>query len=409
MHQSTAIIGGGAAGFFCAIQIKRLSPESNVTIYESKDRPLVKLGLTGGGRCNFTNTFAEVDDLKYIYPRGHRLMRSALRAFSPEETRKWWEQEGIPSFAQSDCRIFPKCQDASRMVSVLLHLAQDLGIRIQCGAKITDIIPQVGGYQLRLLDKAVHADKVVVCSGGGAVSCLNDLGLVIEPPVPSLFTLRIDDPAIRGLMGISVPQARLSMQGFRSTGALLFTDWGVSGPAVLKLSSYAARTLSESGYKATLQINYLGLDEEAARNLLQGRISSEFQRLVTNAVPDGIPSRLWEYLVRRAGVRADAKMSELGSKSLNRLVNILICDTYQVSGKGRFKDEFVTAGGVSLKEVDFKTLQSKRFPGLYFAGEVLDIDAVTGGFNLQAAWSTAYIAANSCTSCETCTEAACKG
>ena len=380
-----AIIGAGAAGCFCAIELKRRLPQASVVVYEAGSKPLAKVAVTGGGRCNFTNSFRDVERLEDVYPRGARLMKRLLAAFGPSDVRAWFEREGVPSVVQEDQCVFPESQDAMQIVRTLLRLMRELGVRLECGRRI-------GGAG------EIDADAVVVTVGGNSERVLRSLlpsDIEITPTVPSLFTFRIGDEALCSLMGTVAADATVGLAGtpLRASGPLLITDWGVSGPAVLRLSSYAARHLAEAGWKGTLLVNWAGLDEARARSLLSALGRENPQKMVSSTPAQGLSGRLWKHIAGRAGLRADIRWSELGSKGLSRLVNSLLCDSYPITGRARFKEEFVTCGGVALGEVDPRTLQCRKHPGLYFAGEVLDVDALTGGFNLQAAWSSAVAVA----------------
>ncbi len=396
MQEKVIIIGAGAAGCFCAIELKRRTPGAAVTVIEAGARPLAKVSVTGGGRCNISNTFASVGTLSEVYPRGEKLIRQAFRSFSPEDTHRWWEAEGVRLVAEPDGRLFPASQDAMQVVRTLERLMRQLGVEVRCKTKVEKISREADGYRLTLAGgETIRADKVVVTTGGGALGLLEGLDIEIIPPVPSLFTFKLSDPGIKELTGTSVDDVTLALAGtkFRSSGTLLLTDWGISGPATLRLSSYAARYLSETAYKATLLINWLSTTEAGAREWLNS--VSDGQKLLANVHPEGLSARLWKHLLNRAGLREDIRWAELGSKGLNRLVAVLTADSYEITGRAKFKEEFVTAGGVSMSAVDPSTLESRRCPGLFFAGEVLDIDALTGGFNLQAAWSTGATVARS--------------
>lgn len=381
----TIIIGAGAAGCFCAIELKRRRPDMDVTIYEAGAKPLAKVAVTGGGRCNLTNSFARISRLEEAYPRGGQLMKRALRAFSQRDTMEWFEEAGVALLIQEDECVFPVSQDAMQIVRTLVRLMRELGVKLVCNKKITSL-------------SELDADCIVVTAGGNSKAALqamlpSDIG--ITDTVPSLFTFKIADESLRSLMGTVAENVALSLAGtaFRSHGTLLVTDWGVSGPATLKLSSYAARYLADSAYRATMLVNWLDRPESEARQLLDDCISGNGKKFVANAHPEGMTERLWQHLQQRAGLRGDLRWQELGSKGFNKLVSTLTADSYQITGRARFKEEFVTCGGVDLAGIDLNTLESKTHPGLFFAGEVLDIDAVTGGFNLQAAWSTGYVVA----------------
>lgn len=381
-----AIIGAGAAGCFCAATLRELAPELPVTLFEAASKPLAKVAITGGGRCNLTNSFEGIRSLSEAYPRGERIMKRALQAFSQEDTLRWFEGRGVPCVLQPDHCWFPQSQDAMDIVRCLLNAAKGADIRLD--TKVTSI--QRGGVNGEAFD------FIVVTTGGASkgLPFLEGLGLELVPPVPSLFTFTVPDPALRSLMGLVV-EASIGLAGtsFKAEGALLITDWGLSGPATLKLSSYAARHLAEKGYKGNIWVNWLNANENAVREQLQETASKNPQKQVSTT--HLLQARLWNHLLAKAGLRPDIRWAELGSKGLNRLVAILTADSYPLSGKSKFREEFVTAGGVALSNINPNTLECKKHPGIYFAGEVLDIDAITGGFNLQAAWSTGYVCAQS--------------
>lgn len=385
MSVRAAIIGAGAAGCFCAIELARRVPDAHITVYEAGRKALAKVAVTGGGRCNFTNTFRDVARLEDIYPRGAQLMKRALHNFNQDDARKWFEAEGVPSVVQEDQCVFPVSQDAMQIVRTLEGLMRRHGVKVLTEHRIDDI---------RTLD----ADYIVVTTGGGALKLLEPLdALETVKPVPSLFTFKIADAALRSLMGTVVENAVLGLAGtsFRSSGTLLLTDWGVSGPATLKLSSYAARHLAENGYKGTLLVDWMGRKESEVREEISHIAAGNPKKQISNTCPEGLTSRLWKYLVRRAGIPEVRVWAEAGTKMVSKLVSVLTADAYEITGRCHFKEEFVTAGGVSLSSVNINTLESKAYQGLYFAGEVLDVDAVTGGFNLQAAWSMAWTVADS--------------
>lgn len=392
-----AIIGAGAAGTFCATQLRRALPDAAIDIYEAGPKALAKVAITGGGRCNLTNSFEGIGDLSEAYPRGHRLMKRLFKVFDHGTCQRWFEDEGVRLVRQDDFCIFPQSQDAMEIVRTLLRGCR--GCNIHLGTRISSIRKEERFILEYGEGKKTEADIVVVTTGGyprsGNASFLKELGLEMVESLPSLFTFSIDDP-VREMMG-TVVDATASIPGtkFKAHGPLLITDWGMSGPAILKLSSYAARYLAEQQYRTALAVNWINGNEEDARKLLAKLADGNGKKLVSSVHPDEIPSRLWNYLVTKSGLRGDIRWAEIGKTGMNRFCNTLINDSYQVSGKTRFKDEFVTCGGVSLTEVNQGTMESKRYPGLYFAGEILDIDAITGGFNLQAAWTTGYVAADS--------------
>lgn len=378
-----AIVGAGAAGCFCAALLREAAPALSVTVFEAGAKPMAKLAITGGGRCNLTNSFEGIRSLAEAYPRGERLMKRALKQFSQEDTINWFTQKGVPCVLQEDHCWFPKSQDAMDVVKCLERGMS--GVNLHLKTQVQSVSSLLESY-----------DFVVITTGGApkGLPFLDGLDLELVPPVPSLFTFNIPDTDLRALMGLVV-DASISLQGttFKASGPLLITDWGLSGPATLKLSSYAARHLAEIGYKGTIAVNWLNKNENEARTDLMEAAVRNPQKFLSSVHP--VQQRLWDYLLKKAGLRPDLRWAELGSKGLNRLTSILINDTYSISGKSKFREEFVTAGGVALGNMNLNTLESKKYPGLYFAGEVLDIDAITGGFNLQAAWSTAFVCATS--------------
>ena len=384
-----AVIGAGAAGCFCAAELRRRRPAVKVDVYESGPKPLAKVAITGGGRCNLTNSFEGIRSLGEAYPRGERLMKRLLRVFSQEDTWRWFEDAGVPLVLQDDHCVFPRSQDAMDIVHALLRRME--GVNLLLRTPVHSIGPDL------TVDGEAY-DAVVVTTGGApkGLPLLEGLDLEWVPTLPSLFTFTIQDEGLRALMGLVV-EATVSLPGtpFKADGPLLITDWGLSGPAVLKLSSYAARHLHDAGYQAPLSVNWLSLSEAETRALLEGLSTNNPRKQVSNTPPAGLQVRLWNHLTVKAGLRPDIRWAELGSKGLNKLVNTLTQDSYAIAGKTKFRDEFVTCGGVALSNLNPATLESKQYPGLYFAGEVLDIDAITGGFNLQAAWTTGYVAAQS--------------
>ena len=387
----TAVVGGGAAGFFLAINLKEMMPDMQVTIFERSQHVLAKVEISGGGRCNCTNSFEEVTDLSQVYPRGHRLLKRLFNNFDYRDAYRWFEDHGVPLVIQDDQCVFPKAQDAHAIIDCFLSLARRYHIDIQKGCKVQSL-EDVKGY-----------DYVAVTTGGSpkgeGLRWLAALGHEIEAPVPSLFSLTIGDKRLQALMGVVTDvEAMIPGTKLRASGPLLITHWGVSGPAILKLSSHAARYLAENNYRAPLAIRWLSLTDHEMTSLLYEQVATQPKKLLTTYNPFGLQQRLWAYLVEKAlDTRHQIRWAEINKKDVNRLVNVLLNDTYQMAGRAPFKDEFVTCGGVSLKAVNPSTLESKQVPHLYFAGEVLDIDGITGGFNFQAAWTTAYTVASAIT------------
>lgn len=381
----TAIIGGGAAGFFLAINLKEMMPAMDVVIMESAQKVLRKVAVSGGGRCNVTNTFDGIRDLKEVYPRGHRLMGRLFRTFSPQDTWQWFERRGVRLIAQADHCVFPVSQDAHTIINLFLAETKRLGVIVKTGCRITS------------LDELSDFDYICVTTGGQPrAEGLQWLGQDTVEPVPSLFTLSIADSELNALTGTVVPNATAFIPGtkLRASGPLLLTHWGMSGPAILRLSSYAARHLAECNYLSPLMVNWTSATEAEATEAVVSLIKQCTQKLITSIAPLQLPQRLWAYLSEKAiGQRAHAPWSSLNAKEQRRLVNVLIADEYHTNGRAPHRDEFVTCGGVALTAVNANTLESRTQPGLFFAGEVLDIDGVTGGFNFQAAWTTAYTVA----------------
>jgi predicted Rossmann fold flavoprotein len=385
----TAVVGGGAAGFFLAVNLKEMMPDMEVTIFERSQHVLTKVEISGGGRCNCTNSFEEVTDLSQVYPRGHRLLKRLFNNFDYRDAYAWFERHGVPLVTQNDQCVFPEAQDSHAIINCFLSLARRYHIEICKGSKVQSL-DDVKGY-----------DYVVVTTGGSpkgeGLRWLQALGHEIEQPVPSLFTFSVADKRLQALMGV-VTDVETMIPGtkLRAAGPLLITHWGLSGPAVLKLSSHAARYLAEQNYQTPLAVRWLSLSDQEISTLLYEQVATQPKKQLTTYNPFGLQQRLWAYLVEKAlEVRAQIRWAELNKKDVNRLVNVLLNDTYQIAGRAPFKDEFVTCGGISLKAINTSTLESKHVPHLYFAGEVLDIDGVTGGFNFQAAWTTAYTVATS--------------
>ncbi len=387
----TAVVGGGAAGFFLAVNLKEMMPDMEVVIFERSHHVLAKVEVSGGGRCNCTNSFASVSDLSQVYPRGHRLLKRLFNNFDYQDAYRWFEEHGVPLVTQEDQCVFPQAQDSHAIIDCFLSLARRYHIAIRKGCKVQS------------LEDVSDFDYVVVTTGGSpkgeGLRWLAELGHEIEAPVPSLFTFSIHDKQLQALMGV-VTDVETMIPGtkLRANGPLLITHWGMSGPAVLKLSSHAARYLAEHDYQAPLAVRWLSLSDQEIASLLYEQVATQPKKQLTTYNPFGLQQRLWAYLVLKAlDTRSQIRWVELNKKDVNRLVNVLVNDTYQIAGRAPFKDEFVTCGGISLKAVNPATLESKHVPHLYFAGEVLDIDGVTGGFNFQAAWTTAHTVALSIT------------
>lgn len=401
---NVAIIGAGAAGCFAAIQIKRNNPKANITVYEAGIKPLIKVAITGGGRCNLTNSFDGIRSLEEAYPRGARLLKRLFRTFDYNDVYQWFESEGVSLTTQDDECVFPVSQDAMEIVNTLVRLMRSLGVKLVTRHRVAAIDHEAeeGEYLLTFSHGDVaKADAVVVTAGGSpqvrGLEMYEKLGLDIVSPVPSLFSLNLEkNHPMTALMGTVVNdvQARLVGTKLSAFGPLLITHWGVSGPAILKLSSYAARILAENDYKAQLAINWFGQANEAEVMSIITEIAEQNQKkLVSSVWPERFNNRMWCYLIDACGLRQDMRWGELGKKGLNKMVALLTNHTLNIVGKNKYKEEFVTCGGVALSNVNSSTLESKKHPHLYFAGEILDVDAITGGFNLQAAWTMGYVVA----------------
>lgn len=395
------IIGAGAAGCFAAIEIKRRLPEAAVTVLERGKKPLAKVAITGGGRCNLTNSFGNIRSLEQVYPRGHRLMKRLLHHFSHEDTYEWFEKEGVRLTTQEDHCVFPMSQDAMEIVNTLTELMRREGVRVVTECAVSAIVPTEEGYDVVTPTRTWHGDKVVIATGGhpkkAGFDMLKALDIDIVSPVPSLFSLCIADKGLTALMGTVVEDAQLSLIGtkMKSEGALLITHWGISGPATLRLSSAAARVMAEREYRGfSVSINWLhGMEQGEITEMLKDFASRNALKKLSSVYPSTLNARLWLHILKRASLNSETRWGELQGKGVNRLVNTLTNDAYEVTGKNRFKEEFVTCGGVALTSLNSKTLEAKNHPGLFFAGEVTDVDAVTGGFNLQAAWTMAMTVA----------------
>ena len=394
-----AIVGGGAAGFFAAFSVKEHHPESQVTIFEMSDKLLSKVKISGGGRCNVTHACFQVSQLSKFYPRGAKELKKAFSIFQPKDTVAWFAARGIDLKTESDGRMFPVSDDSKTIIDCFLYEAQIKKIKIVKQARVNEFHPEKSGFTLEFNKSKKHFDKVIIASGGNpkvrGYEWLQNIGHSIISPIPSLFTFNMPEEPVKDLMGLVVENATARIQGtnLAHTGPVLITHWGMSGPAILKLSAWGARLIYDHNYKFNLQINWLSVKSE---NEVHDMINAEMVRIrkkkIANANPFGLPNRMWLFLLEKVRINSDTPWMELSKKNRNKLVNVLLNDVYAVSGKTTFKEEFVTCGGISLLDVNMKSMQSRICSDLYFAGEVLDIDGITGGFNFQAAWTTGYIA-----------------
>ena len=396
------VSGGGAAGFFAAIAAAEAG--ADVTLLEKSARVLDKVRISGGGRCNVTHACFEPREFATRYPRGGRALLGPFSKFSARDTVSWFESRDVKLKTEADGRMFPVTDSSQTIVDCLMNAAQNAGvkIRLNCGAESVAKNP-AGGFALTVPGgEVISCDRLLLATGGCRAAAAGQLaislGHTLAPPVPSLFTFQIESPWLRSLAGISLELAEVSVPAakLRERGPLLVTHWGLSGPAVLKISAWGARTLHALNYQFLLFVNWLpGSNAEKIIREFQARRASAGAKLVVNAPVFPLTARLWEQLVLAVGIPRDARWSTLTRAQWQMLARQLICSEFAVTGKSLNKDEFVTCGGVKLDEVNFKTMESKIRPGLFFAGELLDIDGVTGGFNFQAAWTTGWIAGHS--------------
>lgn len=404
---SIVVVGGGAAGFFGAIACAETNPNARITILEAGKQPLAKVRISGGGRCNVTHACFEPAILVQNYPRGSKALRGAFTRFQPRDTVEWFARHGVQLKTEEDGRMFPTTDDSTTIVHCLMQAAEDVSVKIRTGSPAVSIqklatgvessLPSLG-FEIELkTGEKLKCDRLLLATGSSPIAFkwVKDLGHTIEPPVPSLFTFNVKDLRFQDLAGVSVANVRVQLPAAKleQTGPLLITHWGISGPAVLKLSAWGARFLHECHYQTPLLINWLPqYKPEALRQQLLAVKSQLPRRAIAPNCPVPIPRRLWERLIAAVGIEGEKRWADLSNKTLNQLIQELTQGQYQITGKGVFKEEFVTCGGLSLKEVDFKTMESRLCNGLYFAGEILDIDGVTGGFNFQSAWTTGWLA-----------------
>jgi predicted Rossmann fold flavoprotein len=393
------IVGGGAAGFFVANQIIALSKRFDITILEQGQKVLQKVKVSGGGRCNVTNAVILRENLADYYPRGWKLLRKLFSQFSHLDTVSWFEAKGIPLKTEADNRMFPVTNDSQTIVDGLSSVAQQPNVRVYTSCKVLDVEYAANQWKVNTNAKGLLKCDILLMASGSSTfiyHLLEQKGVKIVPPVPSLFTFNIpNDARLTDIPGISVPMGRARIVGEKlvSTGPILITHWGLSGPAILKLSSWAAVQLAAHHYQFKVSISWVDLDYETCKVQLAQIQTTHQNKKVMNDPAFGIPKRLWKKLLEHSNISDDQIWKGLSKKQLNVLLEQLTNSVFSVSGKSTFKEEFVTCGGVDLSEVDSKTLQHKTLPNLFFAGEVLDIDAITGGYNFQAAWTTAFVAA----------------
>lgn len=396
------VIGGGAAGFFCAVNAARLHPGLHVTILEKTSKLLAKVRVSGGGRCNVTHACFETAALVKKYPRGANFLKKAFHQFNTADCVKWFEERGVKLKTEADGRMFSITDSSQTIIDCLLKEANKYKVEIFMNAEAKSIKNDNGKFIVELSNsRQLRSDFVCVACGGYPKSAmfnwLKALGHSIEEPVPSLFTFNIPNNAVTQLMGVSVENATVKIVGSKlsDAGPLLITHWGMSGPAILKLSAWGARELANKNYHFNILINWAGDNEQSLREKWQGIRTDRSAQKITNRNPFNLPTRLWNYLLNESGINADIRWADLPGKEQNRLIKNLTAQEFEVKGKTTFKEEFVTCGGIHLSEVDAHTMQSKLVPNVFFAGEILDVDGITGGFNFQNAWTTGWIAAKS--------------
>ncbi len=397
-----AVIGGGAAGFFAAINVKENYPNASLTIFEKSAKLLSKVKISGGGRCNVTNGETSIKKLSLAYPRGEKKLKKVFTRFNTKHTIEWFENRGVALMTQEDNCVFPVSQDSQTIIDCFLSECKRHAITIKTLHPVTEVVPSENRIKI-LFRKDISSqifDKVIIATGGSpkrsGLDWLNNLSLEIDDPVPSLFTFNMPSEPIKKLMGVVVENTITSIEGtkLKGDGPLLVTHWGMSGPAILKLSAFGARVLAEKKYEFNVIINWVNeANHDKVRLALSDLSKTHLNKHLSNFRAFKLPERLWVYLLEKADLPNDKKWGDLGKKGINKLVNILTHDVYAVKGKTTFKEEFVTCGGVSLSNIDFKTMRSKQYENIYFAGELLDIDGITGGYNFQSCWTTGFIAA----------------
>jgi hypothetical protein len=400
MKKKLIIVGGGAAGFFTAINAAELNSQLEVIILEGNNKVLQKVKVSGGGRCNVTHACFTPKDLIEFYPRGKRELLGPFHQFMTGDTFEWFESRGVSLKIEDDNRVFPASNSSQTIINCFLESAQKAGVILKLSARVVSIKKLENQYLITTNSEEMYADFLVIASGSNVSmwNVVKELGHAIIKPVPSLFTFNCNDSRLKDIPGISVPMAQVKVLGSKleEQGPLLITHWGFSGPGILKLSAWGAIELFEKAYQFKIQVNWLAKHFNDVLDILKTeKVSNAKKQVMVRSVFEEIPKRLWEKLVVAAHISETTQWAQLSNKQLEDLCNQLTNATFNVQGKSTFKDEFVTAGGVDLIEVNFKRFESKLHHNLFFAGEVLNIDAVTGGFNFQNAWTSGWIVANS--------------
>ena len=399
MMYDCLIVGGGAAGFFTAINIVERNPKAKVAILERGAEVLGKVRISGGGRCNVTHACFEPNELVKFYPRGEKELRGPFHQFCSGDTIEWFERHGVALKIEDDGRMFPVSNSSQTIIDCFLKATQQLGIKVLTGQSVQSIFKKDNYWKIDTQNQNYQAENLILATGSNPKiwEMLQEFGHAIIPPVPSLFTFNSKDPRIKELPGVSAKvTVRVKDTKLEATGPLLITHWGMSGPAILKLSAWGARILHDKNYQFTLLVNWLNtIDTEEAIAQLKTLKQEQAKKTVAKKSPFELTNRLWESLVLAAGISTETKWADLSKTQLQHLTQQLTNGVFQINGKSTFKEEFVTAGGIDLKEINFKTMESKIHPNLYFAGEIVNIDAITGGFNFQNAWTSGFIVANS--------------
>ena len=392
------IVGGGAAGFFTAINIVDKNPKLKVAILERGAEVLNKVRISGGGRCNVTHACFEPNELVKFYPRGEKELRGPFHQFCSGDTIEWFEKHGVELKIEADGRMFPVSNSSQTIIDCFLTATQKLGIAVLTGQSVQSIFKKENTWKIETQSENYLAEKLILATGSNPKvwEMLQTFGHAVVSPVPSLFTFNIKDSRIKELPGVAAQvTVKVKDSKLTSTGPLLITHWGISGPAILKLSAWGARILHDKNYQFTIFVNWLN-DEDTAdvEKKLKDLKQEHAKKSVSKKSPFELTNRLWESLVLASGIEVETKWADLSKIQLQNLANQLTNGTFQVNGKSTFKEEFVTAGGIDLKEINFKTMESKLHENLYFAGEIVNIDAITGGFNFQNAWTSGFIVAN---------------
>jgi len=403
MSKHLIVIGGGAAGFFCAVNAARLNRHLNVTILEKSNKLLSKVKISGGGRCNVTHACFDIGEMTKRYPRGSRFVKKAFHQFFTTDTIEWFEERGVKLKKEEDGRMFPVTDSSQTIIDCLMREANKYGVRIRLNKEVKSVHVQSSTFNLQCSDgESIKADFVCIACGGYPKSSmfdwLRELDHSIEEPVPSLFTFNIPNHPITRLMGVSVGNAKVKVSHSKlaDEGPLLITHWGFSGPVILRLSAWGAREFAIGKWQFAISINWLPeySEQSLQEKFRQLRFEMASAKMI-NRNPFGLPQRLWEFLLEQSGIKTETRWADLPSREQNKLIKNLCAGEFEVKGKTTYKEEFVTAGGVLLSEVEPATMMSKKIPNLYFAGEILDVDGITGGFNFQHAWTSGFVAAKS--------------